>query len=515
VGGAAVARIGTGEDGYDMARGTFEALVALLRSEQAHSLSHSGVESLLDERGRALLLELLQAHIDSRGTGAAAAPVVGADGVKRDDERTHERELPNLFGSARVKRLGYGAEGVDSLHPLDAELNLPQESYSFGLRRRAAEDASKVSFDETVASLAKTTGTPVPKRQVEQLVARAAQDFDAFYEHTRNSAGEQDGAEVLVVTLDAKGVVMHQADLREATRKKALGRRRPLGSRLTRGEKKNAKRMATVAAVYTVAPFVRTPAQFTASLAGARDPTLPPRPRPQHKRVWASLERDPEVVTAQALDEAHSRDPDRSKTWVALVDGNPDQLRILSRLSAERGIRFTILLDIIHVCEYVWKASLCFHEQTDRQREVWVLDRVERILHGQSSQVAAGMTRSATLRKLPLDKRKAVDDCAGYLLNHKPYLRYDRALAAGLPIATGVIEGACRYLIKDRMDITGARWRLKAAEAVLRLRALRKNGDFDEYWTFHEQQEYQRNHASRYAGGRVVPIRGRHLTRAK
>ena len=125
------------------------------------------------------------------------------------------------------------------------------------------------------------------------------------------------------------------------------------------------------------------------------------------------------------------------------------------------------------------------------------------------------MTRSATMRGLEEKDRKSIDACASYLINHRDYLHYDRYLAAGLPIATGVIEGACRYLVKDRMDITGARWRLRSAEAVLRLRALRKSGDFEEYWKFHEQREYERNHSSRYAGAKVVPIRGRHLKRAK
>ena len=120
--------------------------------------------------------------------------------------------------------------------------------------------------------------------------------------------------------------------------------------------------------------------------------------------------------------------------------------------------------------------------------------------------MAGGIRRSATLRGLEGKKREAVDDCADYLLNKAPYLHYDWYLSKGLPIATGVIEGACRYLIKDRMDITGARWGLAGAEAVLRLRALQTNGDFDAYWHFHEQQEFSRNHAARYSDDKVVPI---------
>ena len=148
-------------------------------------------------------------------------------------------------------------------------------------------------------------------------------------------------------------------------------------------------------------------------------------------------------------------------------------------------------------------------------REAWVGERLLAVLEGRASLVAAGMRRSATRRELSAEERKPVDVCARYLLKHKAYLRYHEYLAAGLPIATGVIEGACRHLIKDRMDVTGARWSLAGAEAVLRLRALRASGDFDEYWRFHEQQEYQRNHAARYADGKVVPLQNRHLRRVK
>src|SRR5690606_39225966 len=126
------------------------------------------------------------------------------------------------------------------------------------------------------------------------------------------------------------------------------------------------------------------------------------------------------------------------------------------------------------------------------------------ILEGRSSIVAAGIRRSATNRKLKKDEREAIDTCADYLLNKAPYLHYDDYLSRGFPIATGVIEGACRHLIKDRMDLTGARWSLAGAEAVLRLRPLKSSGDFFEYWAFHEEQEFLRNHKSKYRKPSVI-----------
>src|SRR5690606_21146291 len=135
-----------------------------------------------------------------------------------------------------------------------------------------------------------------------------------------------------------------------------------------------------------------------------------------------------------------------------------------------------------------------FFYQGDPAAETWVAEQATKILQGKSTRVAAGIRRRATRFGYKPAERVGADACATYLTNKAPYLGYDTALAEGWPIATGVIEGAARHLVKDRMDITGARWGLAGAEAVLRLRALVTNGDFDAYWAFHQQQEHHRVH---------------------
>lgn len=492
---------------FSVAEEKFAELGVHLRSLEAQKMTHSEVERDLEERGRELLRALFQAHLDTRGLGEANEPVVDASGEERTSKRLHERGLATVFGKVEVRRLGYGAEGADSLHPLDGELNLPRELYSHELRRRAAEEAAKGSYDEAVETLARSTGSTVHKRQVEELAVRAAQDFDAFYKQKSVQAEAEPTGSLLVMSFDGKGVVMRREDLRPATRKAAQKRQQRLSKRLSKGEKRNAKRMAEVAAVYTVAPFVRTPEQVAGTLAPVHLVDPQKRPRPEAKRVWASLEKDPEQVIEQAFEEANRRDPKRLKSWVALVDGNPHQLRLLQSIRQRHGVELTIVLDLIHVVEYLWKAALVFCAEATRELEDWVSERLLKVLQGRASDVAAGIRRSATLRGLNPAQRDAADTTADYLLHHTAYLRYHQYLAAGLPIATGVIEGACRHLVKDRMDLTGARWSLAGAEAVLRLRALRSSGDFDEYWTFHEAQEHQRNHAALYTPPKVPATR--------
>jgi hypothetical protein len=174
-----------------------------------------------------------------------------------------------------------------------------------------------------------------------------------------------------------------------------------------------------------------------------------------------------------------SRDVGRSQTWVAVVDGNEHQLDLIEREAQRQAAPITVILDLFHVLMYVWHATRAIEGDDDKRTQKRALERIEHILRGKAVLVAAGLRRSATRRGLRGSQREHVDRCADYLLKYRAYLRYDVYLAAGFPIASGVIEGACRHLVNDRMAITGARWRLRTAEAVLRLRAVRSSGDFD------------------------------------
>ncbi len=500
---AALAKLSSLEQAYSQGRQNFEDIVEYLDSKETSEMTHSQLERELEKKGRELMRTLLQEHLDNRGPGQCDDPVEGADGVKRPRVRPQQRELETVFGTVSVERAGYGQQGVESLHPLDAELNLPNERYSLEMRRRVAEEAAKSSFDETHASIRKNTGGHVPKRQLEELVVRAARDFDAFYRTRQALAGESQGAgSILAISVDGKGVTMRTEDLREQTRKAGEARVHKMGTRLSKGEKKNSKRMATVAAVYTIMPFVRTPEELVSDSSSTR--RTRPRPRPEQKRVWASIEKTPEQIVKEMFQEASYRDRTDEKIWVALVDGNKNQISILKRLAKKSALDLTIIVDLMHVIEYLWDAARVFHPESGSELENWVRHRLLEILRGKAGLMAGGMRRSATLRGLSTKAREPVDDCARYLSNHSPYLRYDCYLSKGLPIATGVIEGACRHLVKDRMAVTGARWSLAGADAVLRLRALRSSRDFDEYWTFHEARAYERNHQSLYGGG-IVP----------
>ncbi len=261
--------------------------------------------------------------------------------------------------------------------------------------------------------------------------------------------------------------------------------------------------MAEVGAVYDATPTPRTPADILPATDDERQHASP-GPVAHGKWLVASVVDAAASVVGQIFDEAERRDPEHRRPWVALVDGNNHQIERIGTEARAREVEVTIVVDLIHVLEYLWKAAWCFYDEGDPDAEQWVHEKALAVLSGHATRVAAAIRRKATYHGLDKPSRSSADTCADYLTRKAPYLDYPRALEQGWPIATGVIEGACRHLIKDRMDLTGARWGLEGAEAILKLRALRSNGDFDEYWRYHLTQERQRIHQSCYAGN-VIP----------
>lgn len=475
----------------------FFLLAELLGSYRAGRMRLSEIESVINGEGRELLRLLLQGHVDDRGLCDIGESVIGSDGIVRNHKRIREREIKTLFGAVKIRRIGYSVPGADSLFPKDGLLNLPKISYSFCLQKLIVEEAVRGSFEEGIESVKRMTGITVPKRQAEKIVLSASDDFHRFYEQ-KDYIRDGNDHPLLILTMDGKGIAMRNESLREETRKRAEANRHELKSRLSPGEKKNSKRMAAVASVYLVDRFVRTPQDVVREIFEKKNSTGKKRPKPSEKRVWATLEHSFETVVSEMFDEAESKDSDRKKGWVALVDGDKKQMRYLSCEARKRGVVITIICDFIHVLEYLWEASNTFFTEFEK-REEWVKERLSRVLNGKSGVTAAGMRRSATNRGLNQSERKLVDISARYLTNLAPYMKYDEYLKKGYPIATGVIEGACRYLVNDRMGITGARWSLKGAESILKLRSLKVSGEFDNYWKFYEQQEFDRNHYKKYA----------------
>jgi hypothetical protein len=489
--------------------GPLVAGLARLAGEAGGAVTLDAMEVLVSEQGRELLRGVLQLSLDGQaGREVPLARVAGADGVARTRvEPGHARPVVTRLGEVVVRRIGYraGVKGVPSLFPRDAVLNLPPLGYSWQLQRLAQMFSRSGSYQQAREFVLAATGVSIGKRQLEQITAQAAADAERFCQDrppgqeppAGTGDGEQECLPPLAISADGKGVAM-RPEARRSTAKAPGQRARTFQNRRGTGEKTGHKRMAETGCVFDVQvpdQPARTPGQVMHPDPGSSKTA----PRAVNRWYTTDITAGRDVTTGKVFDEADRRDPGHRRTWIALVDGDIYQIGLIQAQAAARGVTLTILVDFIHVLEYLWKAAWCFHEPRDPAMEDWVIAQALDILHGRAPEVTARIRQLASDHPPQgSEHAKIIRKTLHYLGAKQPYLDYPTALASGWPIATGVIEGACRHLVQDRMGITGARWGLPGAQAMLWLRAISASGDHDTYWEYHIRQEHQRNHLSRY-----------------
>jgi len=459
----------------------FQDLERWLSGQAAASAGLSELERESERRGREVLRLALPAHIDARGKGDVGEAIVlgGDDGqVRLAYKRVHARPLVTLFGEVKVTRMGYGAPGREAIHPLDAELMLPGRLWSYECQRRLIRAVICGPFDEAITLVGEMTGTTVPKRSAEQLVQEAAVDFESFYAARAQEAIAPADGEILVGAIDCKGIPMVKPD----------GAQRVV--RRGKGEKANKKKMATVAAVHSQPPILRTPKDVIDSLfhTDQASSERPKRPRPSRKRVWASLTAGKDAFINDVKAEMTRRDPEHQRTWVIVTDGE----RALQRRVISTFTDITLVLDLLHVLEKLWKVAHALHSEGSPEAEAFVRARTERILCGMAGQVVKGLRQTVTKRRITGVKAKTIHGVCDYLYRNRERMRYDEYLRNGWPIASGTVEGACKNLIRDRFERSGMRWTIPTAEALLKLRAAHLSGDLENYWEHHIQLDQQR-----------------------
>lgn len=494
------------DEPFSAARDEFEQMASWLNSDAVPATA-ADIERAIATRGRELLRKLLQARFDVLYLGECVElERTGApEGV---EVRARKRHLESEFGRVRLWRHGASQPGKPAQFALDQQLNLPRQLYSHPLRERTADEARTGAWDQAVERIDRSTGGHVPKRQAEEQTIEAAQDFEAFYDQRLQPANDTLSERALLcMSSDSKGVAMRPEALRDATRKAAEAER----AEAVRGDpmapkklRKHDKRMAVVTAVWQQEPHRRSAKDIIKNLSSRAGPSGKRRkkagraraPRPQNKRLSASVEKGQGEAIAEMFAEAERRDPEHRREATVLVDGEEHQLNEVRRQASQGGWDLTIVLDLIHVIHYLWLAAHALCNKQPKQTQEMVTHFVTKLLTGRVCDVIGALRQTATRRGLSAEAREPVEKCAEYLFKNAWFMRYPDFLRQGLPIATGVIEGACRHLVQDRLGITGARWGLIGAEAILKLRAVHSSGDWDDYWRFHERQEAARNYAA-------------------
>jgi len=516
------------EDGmFALVRELTESQVAWALSDEAQDLEHGPLEEHVQGQGFEWMRLLTQGYLRVRAARERRrTDVTDAGGDARVSAvagQQHTRTM--VFGDVVTERMAYKRHRKPALFPQDAGLNWSAlHSYSAGVVKRVAQTITGASAERTAAQVSATTAITLGKRQVEELAIGAAADFGAFYAARRPAPCPPQVA--VMIQADGSALPVRPEALREATARAAALRAATGGG--WPGEpadlRRSKTRSAELVAVADVPPQPRTPAEVLVAVFGSAaqgyadaetrasaaaqgeaeggaDPpgkARPAAPKAAGKTVLVSVIKPIPVMIGEGFDEALRRDPQRLRPWYAVVDGNNSQINTINKLAGRHRVRVPILIDFIHAVQYLWKAAGSFFDTGDPAARAWVIAQAAKLLAGKARDVRTGIRRRATTYGYRGAERKGADECATYLENKRDYLDYPAFLAAGWSVASGLVEGAARWLVKDRMDITGARWGLDGAEAVLRLRALEGNGDFDDYFTFHQQQEKKRNHDRRY-----------------
>jgi hypothetical protein len=389
------------------------------------------------------------------------------------------RRYVSLFGEVSVNRGYYWLKGVGSRCPLDEVLSLPERSFSDWIQQRLSELTLTMPYEDAVDIWSRWLGLSLSKRSSEQLNTDHA-DYTLDYYSMRETpeVGAEDS--ILVISADGKGIPMTRQDSP------------PPEARRGRGQNKTAKKESTVTAIYTVAPYPRTSDDIIQALVPesiSLDTQKKARPAPIGKQIFGTLQGQ-ETAFEHLVEQVTHREHPQLTHLVALTDGN----RGLKNRVQQHFPHFTLIIDIIHVTEYLWEVANTLLGETHVMRDTWMRDALCCVLEDDLDRLLNHLDYQWA--RVSSKKQTVLKKVRRYLRNNRQHMDYQSYLAHGYPIGTGVIEGACRHLVKDRFEQAGMRWSKLGAQVMLNLRATFLNGDWDDFQRFRRHQAHQQRYGS-------------------
>jgi len=462
----------------------FAEVQEFVRSAAKDGKAIHKVERDIWKRVRQMGRELLSEFLRLQGDGDMGKTMTLPTGEEcHRFKGLHERRYVSIFGEFQLKRVVYGSREKQKIDfvPLDNRLQLPESIFSYVLQDWDQSLCVEEAFGQASATMWRILDLKQSVDSLEHMNQEMAKDVTTFM-LTRPAPQEE--AEIVVASADGKGIVMRRQPDDPAPK-----------AHRTKGEKASQKRMATVATVYTVDRYRRTPEEVVSALFRDAPEPAADRPRPQHKEVWASLPRDhegvsgTEVAFSWMVGELFLRGRAARKPLVFVSDGQESLWDARRDWLPERTVD---ILDLLHVTPRLWKAAHVFHKEGGQEAEDFVRERVLRILEGKAARVVRGLREMATKRGLCGGRKKTITSVCAYLEANLQRMRYDEYLKAGYPIASGAVEGACRHLVKDRMERAGMHWTIPGAQAMLDVRSIYVSDLWDEYQAFRIQRDTAR-----------------------
>jgi hypothetical protein len=398
-------------------------------------------------------------------------------------QELHPRRYVSIFGEFCLSRVVYGKREGQKFQfvPLDNRLQLPASVFSYVLQNWDQSLCVEEAFGQASATLWRMLRLKQSVNSLEHMNQEMAKDATPFM--LNRPQPEQEG-EVAVASADQKGIVLRRQPDEP-----------PPKAHRSKGDKASQKRMATVTTVYTVDRYRRTAEEVVAALFRDKPEPNQDRPRPQSKEVWASLPRDEQAGSgmdaafAWMVGELYLRGRAREKPLVFISDGQETLWQARQKWLPERAVN---ILDLLHVTPRLWQAAHVFHKEGSQAAEDFVRDRVLRVLQGNAAGVIRGLREMATKRGVSGAKKKTIAKVCGYLEANLDRMHYDEYLRAGYPIASGAVEGACRHLVKDRMERAGMHWTIAGAQAMLDVRSIYVSGLWDKYQEYRIELETER-----------------------
>jgi hypothetical protein len=398
-------------------------------------------------------------------------------------EELHKRRYVSIFGEFQLRRVVYGSREKQKIEfvPLDNRLQLPESAFSYVLQDWDQSLCVEEAFRQANTTIARILGLKQSVGSLEHMNQEMAKGATSFM---LNRPVPKEEGEIVVASADQKGIVLRRAANNPAPK-----------AHRSKGEKASLKRMATVATTYTVDRYRRTAEEVVAALfRDAPEPTRE-RPRPQHKEVWASLPRNEkpgsgiDAAFAWMLGGLYLRGRLKDKPIVFLSDGQKALWEARNDWLPERVVD---ILDLLHVTPRLWQAAHVFYKEGSKEAEEFVRGRLLQVLQGKVVDVIRGLRKLATWRGVAGSKKKTLEGVCGYLNTNRGRMRYDEYLREGYPIASGVVEGACRHLVKDRMERAGMHWTVAGAQAMLDVRSIYVSGVWEEYQIHRIERETER-----------------------
>ena len=439
------------------------------------------------EQLQKLGLALLKNFIANSGTGYDADnPPVDDTNKPLRYKGTTQSPYFSIFGELSIKRARYQTDDGSYYHPLDSQLNLPAQKYSYLLQKWLQASAVQTNYQKAAELLNEIFDHKLYACTSQRIGKKASDHVDEFNDQAPAPSAETEASH-LGISADGKGIRMLPSERDNDTQGQT---QQP---RLGRGEKRGTKKQSTVTVDFSFNPAARTAEEIVASLLKERVKTQTatdatsdksPARTAQNKHVRATLD-GKENAMNYLMQRIKKRDPSNTKPIIALIDGDNSQKRALDKALKKyklyRRLDATIL-DIIHVAEYLWAVGTALNGEYNDKRLPWIREKLMAILQGNVGRVIGGFKQMITKKTTTSAQKHILQRTITYFENHREMMNYHIYLEKGYPIATGLVEGTCNCLVKDRMEQSGMRWSKQGATAILKQRAVKLNNDWNSFW---------------------------------